>query len=64
MKSTVQEILNEELSSKQYDAEETTKWSKEISDLIKEKLKGMQILMSIFSLNRRKSMKFHLQNHY
>ena len=36
----MQEVLNDELSSKQYDAEETTKWSKEISDNIKDKLKS------------------------
>lgn len=41
VKAVVQEILNEELSRKQYDAEETTKWSKEISELIKEKLKSI-----------------------
>ncbi|XP_066933266.1 dynein light chain Tctex-type protein 2B-like [Clytia hemisphaerica] len=42
VKSTIQEVLNEELSSKQYDAEETTKWSKEISETIKEKLKTLE----------------------
>ena len=40
VKSAMQEVLNDELSSKQYDAEETTKWSKEISDSIKDKLKS------------------------
>lgn len=40
VKSAIQEVLNDELSSKQYDAEETTKWSKEISDTIKDKLKS------------------------
>jgi len=37
----MQEILNEELSNKQYDGEETIKWSKHMSELIKEKLKSM-----------------------
>ena len=37
----MQEVLNDELSSKHYDAEETTKWSKDISDAIKEKLKSI-----------------------
>ena len=41
VKTTIQEILNEELSNKQYDGEETTKWSKQMSELIKEKLKSM-----------------------
>lgn len=42
VKSTMQEVLNDELSSKHYDAEETTKWSKDISDAIKEKLKTLE----------------------
>ena len=33
-------VLNEMLAEKQYDAEETTAWCKEISSEIKEKLKG------------------------
>ena len=40
MRSLLYEILNDELSEKQYDSEETTKWSKKIAELIKEKLKG------------------------
>lgn len=42
VKAAIQEILNEELNGKQYDPEETTNWSKEISDIIKEKLKTLE----------------------
>lgn len=41
VKNIIHEILNEELSGKQYDAEETAKWTRTISDSIKDKLKGI-----------------------
>ena len=40
VKSVMQEVLNDELSGKHYDAEETTNWTKLISEQIKEKVKG------------------------
>lgn len=40
VKSVMQEVLNDELSGKYYDAEETTNWTKSISEQIKEKVKG------------------------
>ena len=40
VKSVMQEVLNDELSGKNYDAEETTNWTKLISEQIKEKVKG------------------------
>jgi hypothetical protein len=41
VKSIIQTILNEELSGKQYDAEQTPVWSRSIADKIKNKIKGL-----------------------
>lgn len=49
----MQEVLNDELSSKQYDAEETTKWSKEISDNIKDKLKSRFCIRAVKVANTK-----------
>lgn len=40
VKETIHNVLNEHLSGKSYDAEETTEWTRRISDDIKLKLKG------------------------
>lgn len=40
MKSIIQNILNEELSGKQYDPDLTPLWSRAIADKIKHKIKG------------------------
>eukprot|EP00794_Sanderia_malayensis_P011191 gene11191-12365_t len=42
IKPVIHEVLNEELSGKQYNPDETANWSKKISDSIKEKLKDME----------------------
>ncbi|XP_057367531.1 dynein light chain Tctex-type protein 2B-like [Daphnia carinata] len=41
VKSIIQTILNEELSGKQYDAEQTPVWSRSIADKIKNKIKEL-----------------------
>jgi hypothetical protein len=40
VKSIIQTILNEELSGKQYDAEQSPVWCRSIADKIKNKIKG------------------------
>ena len=40
VKAIIHDVLNEELSGKQYNSEEATSWSKHISDTVKDKLKG------------------------
>ena len=42
VKAIIHDILNEELSGKQYNSEEATSWSKHISDTVKDKLKGIE----------------------
>lgn len=42
VKEAIQEILNEELSGKTYDSEETANWTKNISETIKDKLKAFE----------------------
>ena len=44
VKGVIHDVLNEELSGKQYDPDEATAWSKQISDTVKEKLKGNVVL--------------------
>lgn len=41
VKETIHNVLNEHLSGKSYDAEETTEWTRRISDDIKLKLKDL-----------------------
>lgn len=40
VKETIHNVLNEHLTGKTYDTEETTEWTRRISDDIKLKLKG------------------------
>lgn len=40
VKAVIHDVLNEELSGKKYSSEEATSWCKQISDTVKEKLKG------------------------
>ena len=40
VKALIHDVLNEELSGKKYSSEEATSWCKQISDTVKEKLKG------------------------
>ena len=40
VKSLIHDVLNEELSGKQYNSEECTAWSKTLSEAIKTKVKG------------------------
>ena len=40
VKAVIHNVLNEELSGKQYSMEEANSWCKNISDSIKDKLKG------------------------
>ena len=42
VKAIIHDVLNEELSGKQYNSEEATSWSKHISDTVKDKLKGIE----------------------
>ena len=42
VKAIIHDILNEELSGKQYNSEEATSLSKHISDTVKDKLKGIE----------------------
>ncbi|XP_041482860.1 dynein light chain Tctex-type protein 2B-like [Lytechinus variegatus] len=43
VKAVIHTVLNEELSDKQYSAEETTAWCKLISEKIKERLKELEL---------------------
>jgi hypothetical protein len=43
VKSIIQTILNEELSGKQYDAEQSPVWCRSIADKIKHKIKGCTV---------------------
>ncbi|KAM7446123.1 Tctex1 domain-containing protein 2 [Porites harrisoni] len=43
VKAIIHDILNEELSGKQYNSEEATSWSKHISDTVKDKLKELEL---------------------
>lgn len=68
VKSIIQAILNEELSGKQYDAEQTPVWSRSIADKIKHRIKGysnhiihVNKLSSQFSCFRTKLLQ--IQNH-
>ena len=47
VKAIIHDILNEELSGKQYNSEEATSWSKHISDTVKDKLKGMEFTIKV-----------------
>ena len=40
VKEAIHQVLVEELTGKDYNAEETTEWCRHLSDLIKTKLKG------------------------
>lgn len=43
VKAIIHDVLNEELSGKQYNSEEATSWSKHISDTVKDKLKELEL---------------------
>eukprot|EP00057_Strongylocentrotus_purpuratus_P035080 XP_797623.2 PREDICTED: tctex1 domain-containing protein 2 [Strongylocentrotus purpuratus] len=43
VKAVIHTVLNEELTDKQYSAEETTAWCKQISEKIKERLKELEL---------------------
>ena len=47
VKAIIHDVLNEELSGKQYNSEEATSWSKHISDTVKDKLKGIEFLIKV-----------------
>lgn len=45
VKSLIHDVLNEELTGKQYSSEECTKWSKTLSEAIKTRVKGQFLNM-------------------
>jgi hypothetical protein len=45
IKSLIHDVLNEELSGKQYNSEECTTWSKTLSEAIKTRVKGQYSML-------------------
>ena len=54
VKAIIHDVLNEELSGKQYNSEEATSWSKHISDTVKDKLKGIEFTIKIAVIVKRR----------
>ena len=42
IKTLIHDVLNDELSGKQYNSDDATSWCKNISDVVKDKLKGKE----------------------
>lgn len=49
VKAIIQGIVNDELSGKQYDASQTSVWTRTIADKIKHKIKGNVILVILIT---------------
>jgi hypothetical protein len=47
MKQIIRETLDQKLTGETYKAEDTSKWTKEIADEIRDKLKGVLVPLAI-----------------
>ena len=60
VKGIIHDVLNEELSGKQYNSEEATSWSKHISDTVKDKLKGIGFTTKVPFIVKRRLQTYNL----